>query len=341
MDPVSHGLVGAVLAGSASTRKELGMASLSGFLSATLADLDILIRSSEDPLLVLDYHRQFTHSILFIPVGAFVAAGILWLFLRRRLSFGKIYLYSILGYGTAGVMDAFTSYGTQLLWPFSDTRIAWNIISIIDPLFTLPLAFFVIFALVRKSLVVARLGLVFAVIYLLLGLYQREQAEDVLMTTAEKRGHDVERALVHPSFGNLILWRSVYESGGKYYVDAVRVGPFSEPRVYEGGSVGKFTPENDLHGLAPGSVLYRDVLRFNHFSDGYLVVYPGYPNVVGDLRYSLLPNGTKPIWGILIDSDNPDRHAGMSDYDRIITAADWHAFLTMLRGGELNSGVAD
>ncbi|MEW6145871.1 MAG: metal-dependent hydrolase [Thermodesulfobacteriota bacterium] len=341
MDPVSHGLVGAVLAESASTKRELGMASLAGFLSATLADLDILIRSSEDPLLVLDYHRQFTHSLIFIPVGAFVAAGILWLFLRRRQGFGKIYLYSILGYGTAGVMDAFTSYGTQLLWPFSDARIAWNIISIIDPLFTLPLAFFVVFAFVRKSLVVARVGLAFAVIYLLLGLYQREQAEDVLMTIAEKRGHEVERALVHPSFGNLILWRSVYGSGGKYYADAIRVGLFSEPRVYEGGPVDKFTPENDLHGLDPQSVLYRDVLRFNHFSDGYLVLYPGYPNVIGDLRYSLLPNGTKPIWGILADPDNPGRHVRMSDYDRAVTPSDWHAFLTMLRGWELNSGAAD
>jgi len=34
-----------------------------GFLSGMAPDLDILIRSSTDPLLSLEYHRQFTHFL--------------------------------------------------------------------------------------------------------------------------------------------------------------------------------------------------------------------------------------------------------------------------------------
>lgn len=46
MDPLSQGLVGAVVPGSVSSRRELRLASLAGFLSGMLADVDILIRSS-------------------------------------------------------------------------------------------------------------------------------------------------------------------------------------------------------------------------------------------------------------------------------------------------------
>ena len=341
MDPLSQGLVGAVLPGSVSGKKEVRLASLVGFLSGMLADLDILIRSSEDPLLVLDYHRQFTHSLVFIPLGGLIAAGILRIFLGRRLGFGKLYLYATLGYATAGLLDACTNYGTQLLWPFSDERIAWNIISIIDPVFTLTLAFFVIFAVIRRCPVAARIGLLFAVLYLAFGLYQRERAEDVLRAVAEERGHAVERALVFPSIGNLVLWRAVYESGGKYYMNAVRVGLFSPPKIYEGGRIDKFDPERDLPGLDPGSVLYRDVRRFEHFSDGYLAVYPDSSNAVGDMRYSLLPGGVKPLWGIVIDDENPDRHITMHDYGRDVTDEKWRAFLVMIRGQELEPGTSE
>jgi len=336
MDPVSHGLLGAALAESIADKNEIRLASLTGFLSAMLADADVFIRSTEDPLLTLDYHRQFTHSLIFIPVGGLIAAAILWLFLRRRMRFRKIYLYATLGYATAGLLDACTSYGTQLLWPFSDARIAWNVISIIDPVFTLTVAVFVIVAVVKKSRVIARAGLAFVILYLLLGLYQREGAEDVTRALAESRGHEIERMIVHSSIGNIILWRSVYESDGVYYTDTVRRGFLSEPRVYEGGSLPAVEVGSDFQDVDPDSVLYRDILRFEHFSDGYLVVNPQYPDVLGDLRYSLLPNGIIPLWGIVINTERQDRHVTMFDYHRAVTADKWRAFMTMLRGGDLS-----
>ncbi|MEQ9620198.1 MAG: metal-dependent hydrolase [Deltaproteobacteria bacterium] len=336
MDPVSQGLVGAVLPQSVSNKKEIRLAALVGFLSGVLADIDVLIRSSEDPLLVLEYHRHFTHSLIFIPVGGLVAAGLLWPFMKKRMSFGKVYLYATLGYATAGLLDACTNYGTQLLWPFSDWRIGWNVISIIDPVFTLMLACFVVIAVFKNSRYIARAGLAFAVLYLLFGLFQRERAEDFMRTIADGRGHEVERITVHPSIGNLVLWRSIYESEGEYYVDAVRAGLLSGPGIYEGGSLEAVELTNNFHDIDKNSVLYKDILRFQHFSDGYLVIHPDYPNVLGDLRYSLLPNSVKPLWGIEINMDREDQHVSMSDYDRNVTGDNWRAFLKMLRGEELD-----
>lgn len=332
MDPVSQGLVGAAVPGSVSNKNELRLAVLVGFLSGLLADIDVLIRSSQDPLLSIDYHRHFTHSLIIIPLGGLVAAGILWIFLRRRLGFGKIYIYATLGYATHSLLDACTNYGTSLLWPFSEMKVAWNIVSVIDPVFTLTLTVLLIIALLKKSTFVIRMSLVFALLYLFLGYSQRERAEDYILAVAGERGHRVERVLVHPSIGNLLVWRSVYEADGMYYTDAVRVGPLSGPMVYEGGSIERFDVEKDYPGLSEDTVLYGDIKRFNHFSNGFLAVYPEYPNIIGDLRYSILPNGVKPLWGIEIDIENEDEHIEMADYERTISGDDWRTFLAMLLG---------
>ena len=70
MDPLTQGALGAALPQSTAVRgKYAGSAGLFGFLAGMAADLDVLIRSSSDPLLFLEYHRQFTHSLVFIPVG--------------------------------------------------------------------------------------------------------------------------------------------------------------------------------------------------------------------------------------------------------------------------------
>jgi membrane-bound metal-dependent hydrolase YbcI (DUF457 family) len=137
MDLLTHGLLGGLVAQTAGRPQERRLAVGIGFLAALLADADILIRSASDPLLVLEYHRQFSHSLLFIPIGALIASALAWPFVRRRLPPARIYLYAILGYATAGLLDACTSYGTHLFWPFVDRPVSLSIIAVIDPLFTL------------------------------------------------------------------------------------------------------------------------------------------------------------------------------------------------------------
>ena len=266
-----------------------------------------------------------------------MAAGFCWLFLKKRLSFWKIYLYAFLGYGTHCFLDACTNYGTQLLWPFSDARVAWNVVSIIDPIFTFTLVFLVIIAVVRKSPLIARIGLLFAIIYLLFGLYQRERAEDVLIALAQSRGHKVERTLVHPSIGNLLVWRSIYESNGNYYVDAVRVGLFSEPKIYNGDSIKVFDPVQELPGLDTDSVLYGDINRFRRFATDFLVIHPQYPDIIGDLRMGILPNSIKPIWGIKFNPDEENEHVSMDNYERSVNGEKIQTFISMLLGRDIMS----
>ena len=140
MDIVTPGLAGAVLAQSFSKKGETRIAMVIGFLAGLLADIDALFTQSEvDPLLQLDFHRHFTHSIFFIPFGGLIAALLMWPVLKKVLPFKRLLLFTTAGYGTSGLIDACTSYGTSLLWPLTDERISWNISSILDPLFSIAL----------------------------------------------------------------------------------------------------------------------------------------------------------------------------------------------------------
>ena len=146
MDPISQGIIGSTVTQSLQKNNDsLAILAIIGFLSGMAPDLDIFIRSESDPLLFLEFHRQFTHSLIFIPIGGLLCASIFYWFVKKfsSLSFREIWLYTTIGYGTHSLLDACTSYGTLIFWPFSFERIAWNNISIIDPLFTLPLIMFV------------------------------------------------------------------------------------------------------------------------------------------------------------------------------------------------------
>jgi len=303
MDPVTQGTIGAVLP-QALSKKNLGIVALLGFLSGMAPDLDILIRSSTDPLLSLEYHRQFTHSLIFIPFGGLICAIFLFVVFKKisPFNFKKTWLYCTLGYGTHGLIDACTSYGTLLFWPFSDIRIAWNNISIIDPLFTLPLILLIALATIKKKNVYSKIALAWAVTYLMLGVYLHNIAINVGKEIAEQRGHIVTRIKAKPSFGNLILWKIIYESDDQFYVDATNL---FFGNVIPGESIIKLNLKKDFPWLEKQSQQYKDIDRFKWFSNDFLAVNPNNKNQIIDIRYSGIPNEIGGLWGVQL---NPNKH---------------------------------
>lgn len=310
MDPLTQGLVAATAAQLVSTRKQKIAAALMGFLSGMAADLDVLLRSSKDPLLFLEYHRHFTHALIFIPFGALLCAMVfkavagLW-FKRGQLSFTQTYIICFAGYATHAVLDACTTYGTQLLWPFSDARVAWNNVSVIDPVFTLPLLVLTLYAAFRRSRFTAFLAAGYAFSYLGLGVLQNHRAEGAARELALSRGHTPIELGVKPSIGNLVVWKSVYEYRGLYYVDAIRV--VTDSKVYPGTTAEKLDLAKHLSWLDANSQQAKDVERFRWFSNQHLGVDPDNKNRIIDVRYSSLPNEITGMWGIELDETASDK----------------------------------
>lgn len=298
MDPLTQGVLGAALPQAASDKETVALAGLLGFVAGMSADLDVLIRSAQDPLLFLEYHRQFTHSLIFIPFGGLLCAAAFYLILKRcrSLGFARTYFWCTLGYATHALLDTCTTYGTMLFWPFSDARIAWNTISVIDPLFTVPMLILVVSAGLAKRPVLAKIALCWGLIYMGLGLWQRNEAQQMGRDIAQERGHSPIRLEAKPSFANILVWKIVYETVDKFYVDAVRTGPF--PAIFYGDSLNKLNVERDLPWLKRQSQQARDVERFRWFSNGFVAVDPVQPHRVIDIRYSIVPNEITPLWSI-------------------------------------------
>lgn len=300
MDPITQGTLGAAAALAVFGKRGKVSPSVIGWagaLGGMAADLDILIQSSTDPLLAIEYHRHFTHSLTFVPIGGTIAA-LPWLaFKKLRENFKLIWGASVLGYLTHAPLDCLTTYGTLFFWPWSDTRVALSTISIVDIVFTIPLLVAVIVAARRGARTVARWGLLYAFVYLGLGAIQRDRALDVQERLALKRGTPIERADVFPSFMNLVAWRSVYQSNGRYYVDQVRV-PFIGRNATTRGAV--VEPALPPPGLGPKGERAHRLLRW--FSNDWVALDPDDSTVYGDLRYSFSPYDVTPIWGIRVDT---------------------------------------
>ncbi len=297
MDPVTQGLIGAAAA-QLVVGKRVRFAGVIGAVGGMAPDLDVLIRSSNDPLMAVEFHRQFTHALAFIPFGGAIAA--LPFLLRKgfRAVWPWVLLASIVGYATHGLLDACTTYGTQLLWPFTNYRVSWSWISIVDPVFTLALAIGVtLFALRGKRASVAT-ALIFCLLYMALGALQRERALDVQESLARSRGHEIVRRDAFPTLANQLVWRSLYEAGGMLYADRIRVPYFGRPQFTPGMQI----KPADRASLTPreraNERVVRDFERFSWFSLGWVARAPDDPSIIGDVRYSLQTHSFNPIWGV-------------------------------------------
>jgi len=310
MDPLTQAVVGAALPQATRGRRHVAAAGALGCLAGMAADLDVLLRSEADPLLFLEFHRQFTHALAFAPIGGLLCALALhWLIGRRwRLGFARTWLFCTLGYATHAPLDAATSWGTMLLWPFSEARFALSIVSVVDPLVTLPVLVLVGLAAVRGSPWPARLALVWLGLYLAAGALQHHAALSMARELAASRGHETIRIEAKPSFANILVWKTVYETADRFHVDAVR--PTLRPRVFPGVSLPRLDAARDLPWLDPASQQARDVERFARFSDGFVALDPAHADRIVDVRFSFVPNEARALWSIeLSPAAPPAAHA--------------------------------
>ena len=302
MDPITHGLTGAAT-GYALFGHKLGKHSaVLGALAGMAPDVDHFVSSKTNVLLYVEVHRAFTHSIAFSLFGAFVSI-LPWLFTKFRNEWKTLWLCAWPAYLTHCFLDASTTYGTQLLWPFTNFRFGWDLIAVVDLFFTATLAIGLGFSLRNKHRKYAAISLLLCCGYLAFGGIQKTRAARVQAEIAESRAHNVERGEVMPTLTNLILWRSVYVYNGKIYSDRIRVGLFGLSTFREGAAlplVTKDTLNSEEKAANDGTQAFE---RFAWFSDQWVARSPIDPTVLADMRYSISTSAFDPIWGIRFHKD--------------------------------------
>lgn len=178
MDPITHALVG-IVASEATVGRRIGRAALwLGAVAGAAPDIDVLVdRLTGNPWMSLFYHRGPTHGLPVVPLVAGVVAGGFWLFRRRQ--FAPMFLLALIAVMLHSLLDVVTSYGTQVLWPISTRRFAYDYLPIVDIYFTPVLLLTVLgcWAAGRwgrspgRARTVAWVGLALAGVYVLVGVW--------------------------------------------------------------------------------------------------------------------------------------------------------------------------
>ena len=173
MDSVTQIVLGAAVGQAVLGSKVGNKALLYGAIAGTIPDLDLISRFFVDTVSALEFHRGFTHSILFSVLFAPLFG---WLVSKteKGATWREWSWLFFFGFLTHPLLDAHTTWGTQLFWPF-DLRLAFKNIFVVDPLYTLPFLLCCILVLFKKRGTPARrrlnnIGLLLSSSYLLLTL---------------------------------------------------------------------------------------------------------------------------------------------------------------------------
>lgn len=238
MDLITQGVLGAAVTQAALGPKQKKAWWL-GALGGLAPDLDVLIRSGASPMLGLIYHRHFTHSLFFIPIGALLVA-LPWMYRQRKEpgAWRFTLAATTIGYATHAILDAFTSYGTLLWWPASHERVAWSVIAIVDPRYTLPLILGIWASARSQTRRWVLLALAWSVAYMGLCGWQRHQALELQSQLIAARHHRSDKREVFPQMGSARRWRSIYRVKDRAFVDELWMGWINSPKI----AVGTSTP---------------------------------------------------------------------------------------------------
>ncbi|MCL7461271.1 metal-dependent hydrolase [Pseudomonas sp. NW5] len=219
MDSLTQALLGASVQGALLGRWQGRKALLYGALLGTLPDLDVLLDYA-DPVANMTCHRGFSHSLLVLGALGLILT---WLIRRWRphpsYSAQRLWLTLTLVLVTHALLDAFTSYGTQLLWPLDTPPIAWSSLFIIDPLYTLPLLLAVLLGLLARQTLAraSRVALLASTVYLGFSLLAQQLALQRVSDTLAERGIRPEALFIAPTPFNTLLWRVVALEGEHYH----------------------------------------------------------------------------------------------------------------------------
>ncbi|MGY0650689.1 metal-dependent hydrolase [Luteimonas sp. A537] len=216
MDSLTQIVLGGAVAAAIAPAAHRRAALLAGAVLGTLPDLDSLplLLLTDDPVALMTLHRGASHSLFVLPL----LGWLIWAFFRRRGGrvadaprrwFWAIQLVLL----THPLLDAFTVYGTQLLWPLPLPPVMWSSMFIIDPLYTIWLLLACIAAFFLRERVAAQralaVGLLLSTAYLGWSMAAKAMVE-----------HEAERALATvgladaprlsvPMPFNTLLWRVV------------------------------------------------------------------------------------------------------------------------------------
>lgn len=223
MDSVTQIVLGAAVGEAALGKKVGNKAILWGVIAGTIPDLDIIGRLFLDDITALEWHRGFSHSLMFSLITAPIFGFLIQRFSKNKSGGFKGWTKLMFwGFVTHPLLDCHTTWGTQFFWPF-DLRIAYNNIFVVDPLYTIPFMVFLIMAMVKsrenpKRTKLNKIGLIVSSSYMLLTLLLKVYTFGVFKENLVSQKIHYNRISTRPTPFNSILWTANVETRDSFLI---------------------------------------------------------------------------------------------------------------------------
>ncbi|MBI5342329.1 MAG: metal-dependent hydrolase [Deltaproteobacteria bacterium] len=194
MDTVTHGLAGWLVARAIPSDAGKREATIAVVLGSVLPDADNVatLLGSE---FYLRLHRGVSHSFAGIAATSLVVALLFYRFGKWK-DLKKLYLLVLLGQLSHVALDLLNSYGTQIFQPFSDARVSFDLLFIVDLAFTGIIILGILLSRYRPSR--ARAAIVVLASYVCFAAFLHLRAEDAVRNAAFRHGVPVVSAWALP-----------------------------------------------------------------------------------------------------------------------------------------------
>jgi len=285
MDSLTQIVLGAAVGEAVLGKKVGNKAMLYGAIAGTIPDLDVLARFFVDTVTATEWHRGFSHSIFFSVIFAPIFGWVIWKLNPKSDANWKDWSRLMFwGLFTHPILDAFTTWGTQLFWPFK-TRLAFQNIFVIDPLYTIPFLFFLILTMFQKRTAAKRkkynrLGLLISSVYLALTLILKGFAYQKFTDSLEFQGIVYNEMDIRPAPFSTVLWTANIDTDDAYLISNYS---FFDSRPIQ------FTAYPKNHQLLGNLETNDKVVRLIDIAEGWYTISKEENKLIfNDLRFGLL-----------------------------------------------------
>lgn len=235
MDSFTQIVLGAAIGEAVLGYKIGNRAPVYGAIAGTIPDLDVILTLFMDTSSALLFHRGISHSIVFAICSSLLISILLSRYESYKNKWGWFWLF-FLSFLTHAILDAQTTWGTQLFWPF-EYRLALDNIFIVDPFYTLPLAILLALAMrypknKRSRTILNNIGLVISTFYLASSLLIKVYVYEQFKSSLNDQGIKYQELNIRPSPMNIILWSANVKTQNSFLLGHYSVFD-SQPITFE------------------------------------------------------------------------------------------------------------
>ncbi|MFP4556695.1 MAG: metal-dependent hydrolase [Bacteroidales bacterium] len=293
MDSLTHIVIGAATGGAILEKKVGNKALFWGAIAGSLPDFDSILTPFFEPVQALFFHRGFSHSILF----AIIAAPILgWIIskIHKDQHFRQWTMLSLISILTHSLLDILNTYGTATLSPFSQARLSFDAIGIIDVFLMVPIVVLMILLIKKPKYSRGRQLLSFTILgyaflFITFAIINKFHIENRAKEQLANLNIEYSRLKTSPLPVTNFLWLVIAEDSAGYHF----------------GYIGNFDKHNtEFNYVRRNAELLKElnnnekITQLVRFTDGYYTVNRKKDNSLWlyDLRYGSMAFNDEQDW---------------------------------------------